>query len=239
MEESSQPKEDLESLIEPKPAEDDWTSSDIVDEPQLLESEVETEPSADQVVPEVKDESKARTFLRKLIRWSAGLLIVFGLGLILGIFVLYRPATQDIKQVDNDLSAANTQIEDLKSEMSELEARIDYLQSLEDDNNRLLAEQTAFNLHVAILDARVDVANAVLALQEEDTAQARIILDKTSGTLDTISTLLEPELQDAVTAMKQRMELVMSEMEADPYAAQSDLDVLATKLLELEDGLFE
>jgi hypothetical protein len=75
-------------------------------------------------------------------------------------------------------------------------------------------------------------------LKEDDNAQALVILDKTDQTLDTIGRLLEPAQRDVVASMTQRLELVMSEIDDDPYAAESDLDVLATNLLQLEDALF-
>jgi hypothetical protein len=205
------------------------------DEDQVLSEEV---PEPAEEIHEKKEETKVRKFFRKLIRWTAGLLIIFGLGLVAGIFMLYRPATKETQQVRDDLAAANTQIENLQSKISELEAHNAYLQSLEDDNTDLLNQQQYFNLHIAILDARLDVSNASLALNENDLAQAKIILDRTSKTLDSIEFYLEPDFSDVVESMRQRLKLVLGEMENDPYAAQSDLDVLATNLLQLEDSLF-
>jgi len=190
----------------------------------------------------VKGESKVRVFFRKLLRWTVGLLIVFGLGLVTGILALYRPATQkadqETRQQQIELQDANTQILDYENQILGLEDQVASLQALQVKNDELLAAQNGFKLHIAILDARLDISRAMLALSKDDTAAARIILDKTSGTLDTITSLLAPGQQAVVTAMKQRLALVMSELEDDVYAAQSDLDVLATNLLQLEDALF-
>ncbi len=194
------------------------------------------EPPFDEAEPQ--EESRFRKFIRKLLRWTLGLLIVFGIGMIAGIQFFYRPANQEIQRLNQDLLAAQGQIASLEQEISDLEARIASLQALEDTNNELLAEQKKLDLHIALLDARLDTANALLALSAEDLAQARIILTRTSDTLQKISDLLEPNQRQTVSAMQNRLELVLDELDSDIYAAQSDLDVLAASLLQMEDALF-
>jgi hypothetical protein len=209
-----------------------------IGEGEAAESTTEGPIAAD--IP--RAESKTRRFLRKLIRWTAGILIIFGLGLVTGILVFYRPAAQEaeskIQGLTAELESANANIGDLENQVSDLQAQISSLQPLKDKNDQLLGEIADLNLHFAIVDARLDVTRAVLALGEDDRAQARIILDKTVKTLTTINDLLDPDQQEVVTAMKQRLTLVMNEVDEDPFAAQSDLDVLGTKLLQLEDALF-
>jgi cytoskeletal protein RodZ len=204
---------------------------------------VEAPPPEDSPpVEEKAEESKARRFFRKFIRWTAGLLIIFGLGLIIGIFVLYRPAVQEAENNSRlmmaDLDSANGQILELENQVSDLKSQISSLQPLKERNSDLTAEQKDLNLHIAILDARVDVAGALLALSEGDSAQALIVLAKTAKTLETINGLLETDQQEVITTLKQRLDLVMGEVDDDPFAARSDLEVLATKLLQLEDSLF-
>ena len=208
-----------------------------------VESEGESsQPPQDGLLP-APAENKSRRFFRNLIRWAAGVLIVFGLGLLTAIFLLYRPgmekagAAQQAAQAE--IEQARAQVTDLESQVTYLEDRVDALQSLEDDNTQLLATQDGLNLHIAILDARLDVANALLALSgsEPDSASALVILNQTGATFDRIGQFLANEQLDTITKMKQRLELVMTEIENDPYAAQSDLDVLATNLLQLEDSL--
>ena len=122
--------------------------------------------------------------------------------------------------------------------VSNLNAEIDSLQPLKERNDALLDENRKLELHIAILDARVDVANAQLALEMDDNAQARIILNQTSLALNKIEELLEIDQKEVVSDLKQRLSLVMDELDDDPFAAKSDLDVLETKLLQLEDSLF-
>jgi hypothetical protein len=229
---------DLESEMDPI-AVDQLPPSLEVDEFNEFEPEI---PAEETFPEEPKPDSKFKIFFRKLLRWTVGVLIVFGLGLITGIFVLYRPASkeadQEIRQGQTDLLDANSLILDYENQVLDLQNQVDNLKALQVKNDELLAAQDGFKLHVAVLDARLDVTSAQLALNQDDTAAARITLDKTATTLNTITSLLNPDQQDVVTAMKQRLDLVMSELENDIFAAQSDLHVLATNLLQLEDALF-
>jgi len=190
---------------------------------------------------EEKVESKLQSFLRRLIRWAAGILIIFGLGLITGIYGFYKPATQEanrkIENIEIDLNSAIDNSEELKIQISDRDEKISTLQPYKSRNDELLVEQSNLYLHIAILDSRVDVANALLEINQENIAQAKIILNQTEKTLDRINDLLAQDLKVAVTEMKTRLELILGEIDRDPYAAQSDLDVLEEQLLHLEDSL--
>jgi len=147
--------------------------------------------------------------------------------------------------VQSEKEAAGEQIAEREDQIAEredqiaaLEGQIDDLMPLAEENDLLIFAQTDFELHIAILDARLDVSNALLALAVDDPARARVSLDKTGQALAKVSSLLPEDQRGMVTSMEQRLELVLEEMEGDPYAAQSDLDVLAKSLLELEDALF-
>lgn len=232
------------------PVEEFLSDSDQVsgledEEVSSQEAPLETEDESGQLpqggpVPALP-ESKSRRFFRRLIRWAAGILIVFGLGLLAAIFLLYRPEAQKAEAAQQaaqaELSQAHAQVTDLESQVAGLQEQIASLQPLKETNTQLLAAQDSLNLHIAILDARLDVANALLALAEQDGARALVILAQTDTTLDRIGQLLAPEQLNTITSMKQRLELVLTEIEVDPYAAQSDLDVLATNLLQLQDAL--
>lgn len=223
---------------------EDERSSQLLEEPLADEGEPSGFPPSDEGTLEGEvEESKGRRFFRKFIRWTVGLLIVFGLGLLTGIFLLYQPATrensQNVAQWTVEMDAANAQIADLQDQISDLNEQVLALEPLKDANNELLAAQDGYQLHIAILDARVDVTSALLAMAGGEDAVARITLEKTAGTLDKISKLLEADQREVITSMKGRLDLVMGEIDEDPYAAQSDLDVLSTNLLQLEDSLFK
>lgn len=190
----------------------------------------------------VESQGRLHRVFRHGIRWTVGVLIIFGLGLLAGIFLLYRPALQEAENTalkfSGELDTAKQRITELEDKISNLNNEITSLQPLREKNQELVAENQRLRLHIAILDARVDVSNAQLALEADDNAQARVMLNQTSQTLIEIHELLNTEQKDVVDDLKQRLDLVMDELDDDPFAAKSDLDVLETKLLQLEDALF-
>jgi|SaaInl7_200m_RNA_FD_contig_71_301675_length_1017_multi_3_in_0_out_0_1 hypothetical protein len=208
--------------------------------PPVVEPVTEPEPE----VP--KKVNKVRRFLRNLLRWILGILIVFGFGFLTAVLVIYRPellaSREQLKQTSIELTSVQEQLVETETtyqnSIAVLEDQVAALQPLADENQSLLAIQNEHQLHTAILDARLDVANAQLALTGGDTALANVILAQTGETLTTISSLMPENQQELVTTMEARLELILSELEEDPFAAQSDLDVLEKALLELEDALF-
>ncbi len=223
----TEPVDDLAADVEVAPDVD----ADVVADAEML---------SDAEAP--KEESKIRRFFRALLRWTLGLLIVFGIGFLTAVYLLYRPEVQNTRdlqgQLQNEKQMAGEQVTELEGQIDGLEAQIADLEPLATKNEELLAVQGEFELHIAILDARLDVSNAIMALATDDPARARVSLDQTGEALSKVSSLLPEDQRDIVTSLEQRLELVLSEMEDDPYAAQSDLDVLEKRLLEMEDALF-
>lgn len=200
------------------------------------------EPLSSEVKTTEETQSRLHRVFRYGIRWAVGVLIIFGLGLLAGIFLLYRPAVQEAEntatKMRDELATANQRIDELENKISNLNNEIASLQPLQEKNQELVVENERLRLHIAILDARVDVSNAQLALEVDDNAQARVVLNQTSRTLNKIQELLNIEQKEVVDDLKQRLDLVMDELDDDPFAAKSDLDVLEIKLLQLEDALF-
>lgn len=223
-------------------------TEDVPAEAQEPETVADLDPLEDVVVEDApvddapKEDSKIRVFFRALLRWTLGLLIVLGLGFLAAVYLLYRPEVQTTKDLQSQLLseqlAASEQVADLESQIAGLEDQIAALEPLATENAELVAVQNEFELHIAILDARIDVSNALLALATDDPARARVSLDRTGEALAKVSSLLPEDQREIVTALEQRLELVLSEIEDEPYAAQSDLDVLEKRLLEMEDALF-
>ena len=89
-----------------------------------------------------------------------------------------------------------------------------------------------------LLSVRTDIANARLALAVSDSGQALLILTNTPKSFNKMGNLF-PEGDDEIVAnLRERLELVLGEIEHDAYAAESDLDVLDKVLLELENNYF-
>jgi FtsZ-binding cell division protein ZapB len=226
------------------------------EEPATPQIEDEIQPETGEPIvplddePEMpKEESRARRAFRKFIRWTAGLLIVFGLGFLTAIFTLYTPKVDELGQSNIDLDAAGAVIEGLENQIDGLQDQIDDLnnqidglnqeiEDLETENQELQAEQDGFNLHISLLSARADVVSGQVALYEDNPAQARVLLESTSQTLSVIEDLLPEDLKEVVIPLQNRLELAIGEISTDPETAIADLGILAGDLLEIENALF-
>jgi hypothetical protein len=224
--------------------------TEIYDEP-VEETTLDTDATDDQMgipKPDVESptvdfhpESKTRAFFRRFLRWSAGLLIVFGLGLIAGIYGLYRPALRESDQIktqlESEIEISNRKIQELDDQIKGMNSRITELQPYLDENEKLLNQQNELQLNIAILKTRLDIANAALALSLDDPAQAQLILEKTNDNLDRINLYLQVDQREVIKDLKTRLEWVLDDIGIDNETAQTDLNVIGAKLLQLEDAL--
>ena len=190
----------------------------------------------------LKPEKQSPGFLIRGLRWFLGVLIVFSLGAVTVIYFGLLPAQQNVRNTNQELQNAQQQINDnqnqAQQEQDSLQAEIDRLQTFESKNQELQTQLTEEQLHVAILSAQNNVVSAQLALEKEDTNSASLALSQTSKTLDTISNLLEPNQREVVASMKDRLDLAVTGIDANTYAALSDLDVLYNDLIKLENTFF-
>lgn len=200
------------------------------DEAKIAEDE--NEARADELEqPAEEPESRLQRFARLSVRWLAGLLIVFALGVLATVFVLLQPARQDLSQTRAELEQANQRI-------TELEAEVERLSTFERSNQKLSEDLDTANLHITILRALSDVNAARLALAMDDSASAQVHLTKTNQTLQELEGLVDANSRDLVVSMQDRLELALSEIGEDNFAAQSDLGVLSTNLVQIENTYF-
>lgn len=189
-----------------------------------------------------KPVKRAPSFWNRALRWTLGFLIVFGLGFVAAIFLFYLPARQQTNSFQTELQ--NTRLQATQDanasqqKVSDLENQVQQLSSLDTKNKQLQNELNRAQLHIAILSARTDVASAQLALEKKDTSKAHAVLSQTPNTLDSMSSNLASNQQKLVEDMKARLKLADGEIDSNAFAAQSDLTVLATSLLELENAMF-
>ena len=165
------------------------------------------------------------------LRWILGFLIVFILGAAVALYLLYLPVRKEVQDRQADLLKANQQI-------SELQQKVDSLTPMDTRNQELQSQINDANLHINILRARADVATALAALAKNDPTKARVALSKTSQTLDTLANLIKPDQKKAATDMQARLKLAQGEIGSNSFAAESDLNVLSTGLIEIENSYF-
>lgn len=194
-------------------------------------TEEKTEASVEAQAQVVDKEKRAGSFLKTATRWLFGLLIVFGLGALAVIYGLYNPTRQTLRQTQADLTVANQKISDLESQVQKLTP-------LESQNAALQKEVDAGTTHIKLLTALADVDTARVALAKNDPAAAKTALTNTAAAIKEIASLAGSSQSEAVKTIQDRLDIVLGEIEADPATAQTDLEVMATKLLELEKALF-
>ena len=227
----------------------DIDPSDPANEPEEVspeEVQVPIEPSAEESEPlsepepEPVAESRSKHFFRQALRVALAFVIIIGIGAILVIFLLYIPERQKSTQNSQDLVQANQTIDLMQSQIADLETELlnqqDRFDTLLGENQELNSSLDMAELQVVIISVRTDIANARLALAVDDSGQARLILTNTPKSFDKMENLLPEGDAEIVDNLRERLELVLGEIERDAYAAESDLDVLDKALLELENN---
>jgi hypothetical protein len=234
-------------------------SSPIVVNENSMQNETEQDQSTEENEEILKEESHSRTVFRKFIRWTFGLLIVFGLGFLTAIFTFYSQKVDELDQSgkildsaqstitgleseinaqQNEIDRLGVQIQNLETEISNLETEISNLETKNQElEDQLVEEQSKYYLQITLLKTRSDVISAQVAIYQENPAQARLLLDSASQNLTTVGSLLPEDLKDVVSPLQNRLELAMGEIEDDPETAIADLAILAGDLLKIENAL--
>lgn len=222
------------STVPPKPVDEDG----IAEEPPLG---IETggEESEEYTA---KDESRFGRLARQGLRWFLGFFIVFGIGFLVALFVMYRPTVREMNNLQSELDASETQVAELQAEMSDresqLQAEISDLESQLQDIEELQSQLDDSELQMLVMRGRLAVSQARIALFSENENQFSLYWDTTADTLSRIKERLPSDQQDAISSLEQRMILVADEFQESPEAAQSDLEIVGNRLLELQDTLF-
>ncbi len=207
----------------------------MTDEKQMEEPPIRGEETDSTPAMPGKPESKFKSFVRRLVRWTVGVLIVLGLGALALYLGVYRPRQAELKQ---QLGEAQTQISTQQDRITALEAQVADLTPLEAANKTLQEALTQAELHLKLLSALSDVRGAQFALALGNLEDARLQLTRTPETLAALRDGLPADEQAAVDSMLGRLQLVLDEMETDAFAAQSDMDVVVNSLIQLENTLF-
>jgi chromosome segregation ATPase len=145
-------------------------------------------------------------------------------------------AYANLENIKATLAAQDEQIADLENQVASLEQQIENLQG---ENTTLLDTQNDCQLHTALLQARVNVINAQVALYEENPNQASALLEDTGELLNAVETMLPEDMKGVIAPLQARLDLALSELETAPDTATKDLSILAGDLLEIENTLFE
>lgn len=209
--------------------EDFQTDEEATEEPAERSVEEYEEPGGSP--GEEHEENRFEGAARQALRWAA----ILGLAFVLGIAALWiarlRPQQERVRSMETEVRQAQTQIGDLESEVTELE-------SLRQENQELRQDLELASLHLDLLDILVDVEAAQIALEQDNPSRAQSALRGTDAKLEELGSGLEGSPADSVQAMRDRLRLVMEELNSDAFAARQDLEIMANSLLSLEEVLF-
>jgi len=191
--------------------------------------------SAQDLPPQGKESPKSQkrtlSIWRRMFRFLLVMLIIFGLGALVVIFTLYIPLREQ-------LTSAETRIEELSdqsaSEINSAKEEIDRLSSIEDKFGDTQAELDELLIQNLILKIRLDLISAKLALVSDEPQQASQALSETGGRITDLKKLAGVQQQKNVENLETRLELVLSEIDEETFAAISDLEVMLDILEELE-----
>lgn len=172
-----------------------------------------------------KAESRLRRFVRQLVRWTLGVLILLGIGFVVALLLLYMPLRRQADARAAELSAAQTRIESLEAQLAEKA-------QLEKVYQKSLEQLKSADFQNNVLHLQVEIASARIYLFESKLELARTALQNAQAILKALQTSASSTQRTALTEMETRLNLALEGLEKDTYAAQSDLDVLARSLSE-------
>lgn len=200
---------------------------------RLTEVETSTEGQdsrPDPGSPKSKDESRVGRFLKRVLRWGVMLLVIFTLGVVAMQFVQVQP----LRAERNDLTQSLMEAEETQQE---LQAEINRLEGVEAENEVLTQSVLQAQARLALLDVLVDVTRAQLALAQDEPAGVAAALQETGDKLRSLRELLGTSATAELDGLRERLVLVLSEVDGDPFAAERDLEIVANRILEIERGL--
>lgn len=198
--------------------------------PEPLDPDTEPTEAATQTQPE-EEPSRFGGMMRWLLRWAVVVGVVFLLGVMATWIVRVSPQSDTIRSLSRSLDESRNQVDELQRE-------VETLRGLEDENEQLTQELETKDRHLDLLAVLVDVTRAQLALAEDQPGEASVELDGTDDRLASLERGLEGSEADVVSGMRDRLNLVLNELETDEFAAQRDLEILANNLVDLERTLF-
>jgi DNA repair exonuclease SbcCD ATPase subunit len=221
--------DDLEKMINEAEMEAQIEDSADNETPSSFEGEPVDTPEVP--TEEKKELSKARRIYRRILVWLVVIAIAFAGGFFTDTTLRFQPEKSRNEMLTADLEKSADRIADLESE-------IERLSLFEETNLALREEINQITTHLTLLGARTTVADAQLAIEQDRLVDAKVSLDKLGTTLESLKTLVNAEQAEVVENLIQRQQLILAELDDGGFPAQTDLEVIATRLSSLENTLF-
>jgi cell division protein FtsB len=190
-----------------------------------------TDENVERLTEKPSPPGRVSQFLRSVLRWAVGLVVVFGLGVAAMWIVRVKPQTDQIASLRGQLAALQQKADSLTTE-------VEGLRPLQQENADLQDQLNLAKEHLQVLQVLVDVTSAQVQMGLGKPAAARQALAGTDARLETLQGALQADNQAEVQSMRDRLTLVLSELETNNFAAVNDLEVLAGDLVTFERSTF-
>ena len=190
----------------------------------------DSEPKIDNKPASAPSKSRFQRIVQRSLAGLIVLIVIFGAGALTIGLVYLQPANQELVQTEQELTQAEARIKELEKLVTELDTLSAERQTLEEE---LVTSQT----HIALLRILTDVNAARIALGSEDLASAKLYLSKTPQKIEQLGVYLGAE-REAVDSMLQRLKLVNDEISRNKNAALTDLALIASQLIQIENTFF-
>lgn len=182
---------------------------------------------------EPKPESKARRFFRRLVRWTLGVLIVFGIGFVAATWLLYKPARNAAAEAQAAATKAAQQAQDAQGQLLSAQSQIKSLQQKLDE---VQGQVSGAQMTAALATAKAEVYATRLALKDGDETGARLHAEALANALAALKDVVPSEHQDVVTDMQAQVAEAQAKLDSPNYADRQ-LRAVEQHLLALEDLL--
>ena len=222
---------------------------DEVKEPVIETEVVEEQPQAAEEIPSApkkpgwmkrfmawlfNDESRFGRFNKSLLRLITIIVILFAAGVLVTYFVLYQPVKNQLVDSTTTLKDVTVQLNENIATLDEVEAALDDMTTayddLADDYAYTTAQNQLLRMYTKVVDAQMLIQTKSYTEAKKELADAREILD------DVLPELTKVNKTDA-ERLDSRLDLVISEFGNDVKAAESDLEVMVTWILEFDTFL--
>lgn len=178
-----------------------------------------------------KPEKRQLNIWRRMFRFILIMLIIFGFGAITVIFTLYIPQREQLNRAQSRIEDLNSQKE---SDLQAANEEIDRLTSIEDQFDASQSQLGQLQLQNLVLKIKLDVMKAKMALLSDDPEEASQVLSGTAGRIADLEELVGIKGKRNIDNLETRLDLVLSEIEEDTFAALSDLEVMLDILADLD-----
>jgi hypothetical protein len=170
-------------------------------------------------------------FMRAATRTVATIVSLFALGLLAGYILLYQPTQRQLASTQADLATERSRTGELEGARDDTQAKLDALQKRYDASQAGLDAVTA-RMHLARLSSSVSLAR--VALTNRDTTAAEKAFKDAQTEYEAMRPTAEKVDKDGTSAIKLRLDLVVSEYKNNSKLALADLAILSDSLTTLD-----